>query len=63
VTAFEEINGAMEAAWRDADCRPTTLFIPLRVFIWLRRPYMTKRGFRRWRAKLLAQSRRTIAEV
>lgn len=31
---------------------PNTLIIPMRIYIALRRPFMTKRGFRRWRTKV-----------
>lgn len=48
----QELAAALQAAWRDATVAPNVLYVPLRTFIYLRRPYMTKRGFRRWRARI-----------
>jgi hypothetical protein len=56
---FADINRAMQLCWygTTGQVAPNTLLMPLRVYIRLRRPMMTKRGFRRWRAKTLARSR------
>ena len=36
---------------------PNSLYIPLRTLFLLARPGMTRRGFRRWRARLRRQAR------
>lgn len=50
----DQLSQALSAVWTDPSNtqKPDVLFVPVRTFIYLRRPYMTKRGFRRWRAKL-----------
>jgi hypothetical protein len=58
VNAFcESLNDALKEAWQSPKFEPNSIVIPLRVFVYLRRPYMTKRGFRRWRARLRKRAR------
>jgi hypothetical protein len=51
------LNDALKEAWQSQKFEPNSIVIPLRVFVYLRRPYMTKRGFRRWRAMLRKRAR------